>query len=321
MPTMRAVVVTAPGRIEITNTTRPDPAPGEVRIRLEGCGLCASSLPSFEGRPWFAYPLEPGQPGHEGWGVIDALGAGVSGVAVGDRVAAVSYRALAEYDVAAAGAVVKLPPDLAGQLFPGEALGCAMNVFRRSRVEPGQSVAIVGAGFLGALLVRLCTRAGARVAAISRRASSLAMAARHGALLTLPMGDIWDASRQAKQWAGGDGFDRVIEVTGEQRPLDLASDLVRTAGLLVIAGYHQDGPRQVNLQLWNWRGIDVVNAHERDVRTYVRGIREAADAVASHHLDPSSLYTHVFELSLAAAAVQALRERPDGFAKALVTMS
>ena len=48
-------------------------------------------------------------------------------------------------------------------------------------------------------------------------------------------------------------------------------------GRLVIAGYHQDGPRQVNMQLWNWRGIDVINAHERDPRRYVDGMRAAVD--------------------------------------------
>jgi hypothetical protein len=35
----------------------------------------------------------------------------------------------------------------------------------------------------------------------------------------------------------------------------------------IVAGYHQDGPRQVNMQLWNWRGLDVINAHERDPRS------------------------------------------------------
>ncbi len=50
-----------------------------------------------------------------------------------------------------------LPPELAGQPFPGEPLGCAMNIFRRSDIQPGQTVAIVGIGFLGALLTRLAT--------------------------------------------------------------------------------------------------------------------------------------------------------------------
>jgi threonine dehydrogenase-like Zn-dependent dehydrogenase len=72
------------------------------------------------------------------------------------------------------------------------------------------------------------------------------------------------------------------------------------------------------MQLWNWRGLDVVNAHERDPAVYVEGIREAADAVAAGRLDPSPLYTHRFGLDQVDAALDTATERPDGFIKALV---
>src|SRR5256885_14088874 len=77
------------------------PRTDEARIKLEGCGVCGSNLPVWEGRPWFQYPLEPGTPGHEGWGVIDAVGPGMTRFAVGDRVALLSGHAYAEYDFAA----------------------------------------------------------------------------------------------------------------------------------------------------------------------------------------------------------------------------
>ena len=54
--------------------------PGEARVRLEGCGVCGSNLPVWEGRPWFQYPLDPGTPGHEGWGVIEEVGEGLQGM-------------------------------------------------------------------------------------------------------------------------------------------------------------------------------------------------------------------------------------------------
>jgi threonine dehydrogenase-like Zn-dependent dehydrogenase len=113
--------------------------------------------------------------------------------------------------------------------------------------------------------------------------------------------------------------DRVIEAIGKQRPLDLAAELTRERGRLIIAGYHQDGPRQVNMQLWNWRGIDVINAHERDPLVYMQGIRDAIDAVATGRLDPAPLYTHRFPLDRLDDALNATRDRPDGFLKALVT--
>jgi threonine dehydrogenase-like Zn-dependent dehydrogenase len=265
------------------------------------------------------YPGDAGSLGHEGWGVIDAVGEGVQGLSAGDRVAALSYKSYAEFDIAEADAVVRLPDNLKGQPFPGEPLGCAMNIFRRSDISAGQTVAIVGIGFLGALLTRLARDAGARVIAISRRSYSLDVAKQFGAAEVIPMDDHNGIIERVKDLTGGAFCDRVIEAVGKQWPLDLASELVKERGKLIVAGYHQDGPRQVNMWLWNWRGIDVINAHERDPAAYIQGIREAVEAVSSGRLDPSPLYTHRYSLDQLGEALDATRDRPDGFLKALVT--
>ena len=112
--------------------------------------------------------------------------------------------------------------------------------------------------------------------------------------------------------------ERVIECVGKQWPLDLAGELTGERAGLIVAGYHQDGPRQVNMWLWNWRGIDVINAHERDPKIYMQGLREAIDAIAAGRLDPSVLYTHTYPLDRLDEALDATRDRPDGFLKALV---
>ena len=319
--TMRAAIFAGPGQVRLNEVARSEPSPGQVRIRLEGSGVCASNLTPWAGPEWMRFPLEPGALGHEGWGVVDAVGDGVEGLSVGDRVAALSYHAYAEYDLADADAVVRLPETLAGQPFPGEPLGCAINIFRRSKIAAGQTVAIVGIGFLGALLTRLATDAGARVIAISRRPFSLDVAREFGAAETIPMDDHERIIGQVKELTGGAFCERVIEAVGKQWPLDLAGELTRERGRLIVAGYHQDGPRQVNMWLWNWRGLDVINAHERDPKIYMQGIREAVDAVASGRLDPRPLYTHTFPLDRLGEALDATRDRPDGFLKALVTAS
>ena len=316
---MRAAVLEGPGRMSVQDVARPEPGLGQVRVRLEGCGVCASNLTPWEGPEWQQFPTEPGSLGHEGWGLIDAVGEGVAGLSVGDRVAALSYKSYAEYDIAEADAVVRLPDSLNGQPFPGEPLGCAMNIFRRSDIEAGQTVAIVGIGFLGALLTRLATDAGARVIAISRRQFSLDIAKQFGAAEVIPMDDHNAIIERVKELTEGKFCDRVIEAVGKQWPLDLASELVKERGKLIVAGYHQDGPRQVNMWLWNWRGIDVINAHERDPAAYAQGIRDAVEAVASGRLDPSPLYTHSYTLDQLDEALDATRDRPDGFLKALVT--
>ena len=186
---MRAAVFTGPGRIQVERVPIPEPAAGEVRVRLEGSGVCASNLLPWEGAPWVEYPLAAGAPGHEGWGAIDALGEGVDDVALGDRVAVLSYRAYAEYDIAPAEWVVPVPEALRERPVPAEPLGCAVNVFRRSAIEAGQTVAIIGIGFMGALLTRLVANAGARTIAISRRPFSLEMARAFGADEAIPMDD------------------------------------------------------------------------------------------------------------------------------------
>jgi threonine dehydrogenase-like Zn-dependent dehydrogenase len=316
---MEAAIVTAPEKVHFSHVAIPEPRANEVRVRLEGCGVCGSNLAPWEGRPWFKYPLAPGELGHEGWGSIDKIGPGVTQLKIGQRVALLSYRAYAEYDVAPETDVVVLPRELDVKPFPGEALGCAMNVFRRADIFPGQNVAIVGIGFLGAVLTALCARAGANVIAISRRPFALEIAKKMGAAKAIAMDDHQRVIDEVKMLTGGKLCDCVIEAVGSQWPLDLAGELTKERGRLVIAGYHQDGPRQVNMQLWNWRGLDVINAHERDPRIYITGMRAAAEAVAAGSFDPSPLYTHTFQLNQLADALNAMRQRPDTFLKALVT--
>jgi threonine dehydrogenase-like Zn-dependent dehydrogenase len=256
----------------------PTPGPGELLVRVEGCGVCGSSLPLWEGRPWFAYPAEPGAPGHEAWGRTED----------GRRVTGLTQKGYAELAVMSEDELVELPPELDDLPFPGEALGCAVNVVRRSHVTAGDEVAIVGMGFLGTAVARLCELEAVCVTPVRR-------------------GE--DPGRQ---------FETVIEAAGTQEALDTASRLVATDGLLVIAGFHQDGPRTVDLQSWNWRGLDVVNAHERDTGRLVDGIREAVRLAVEGDLDVAELVTHRFGLDDLHEAFEAASRRRRGFLKAVV---
>ena len=315
---MRAAVLTGAGKLKIDKVPVPEPGAGQVRIRLEGCGVCASNLTPWEGPEWMQFPTEPGALGHEGWGVVDAVGEGVHALRPGDRVGALSGHAYAEYDLADASQVVKIPDALNKAALPLEPFGCAFNIFRRSDIQAGQTVAILGIGFLGAILVRLASNADARVIAISRRQESLELARRMGAAEIIPMHDHWQIIERVRNLTGGVFCDRVIEAVGKQWPLDLAAELTREGGRLVIAGYHQDGPRQVNMQLWNWRGFDVANAHERDPAVSIRGMREAVEAIERGLIDPSQLITHRYPLEQLGDALNATRDRPGNFVKAVV---
>ena len=318
MQIMQAATLIAPLQIEIQTVARPQIAPDEVLVRIEGCGVCASNIPPFEGRDWFSYPMEPGQLGHESWGRIVEVGADVSNFSQGQRVSMLSNHAYAEFDKAQSSAVVALPESLDERPFPGEPLGCALNIFARSGIKSGDVVAIVGIGFLGAILTQLAKRAGATVYAISRRPFSLEFARQFGADQTIEMDDHWRVIETVKNLTNGRFCDVVIEAVGKQWPLDLSAELCRERGRLIVAGYHQDGLRSVNMQLWGWRGLDVINAHEREEAVYTRGISNAANAVAQGELNPAPLYTHVLPLEKLGEALTLTKNRPDGFMKALI---
>jgi threonine dehydrogenase-like Zn-dependent dehydrogenase len=202
----------------------------------------------------------------------------------GRRVAALCFNGYADWDAAPASTVVELPAELDGLPFPGEALACAVNVVRRARVRPDDRVAVVGLGFLGTSVARL-------------------------------LGGVTEVRRGTEV----DGeFDVVVEAAGTQEALDTASRLVAPAGRLVVAGFHQDGPRTVDMQSWNWRGIDVINAHERDPAAVVDAMREAARLAADGMLDVRELVTHVLPLAELDRAFELAATRPPGFLKAVV---
>src|SRR5687767_7234235 len=74
LSTQRAATLLQPMTTRVRDVELLQPVGKQVRVRLQGCGICASNLPVWEGRPWFTYPMAAGSPGHEGWGIVDALG-------------------------------------------------------------------------------------------------------------------------------------------------------------------------------------------------------------------------------------------------------
>lgn len=317
---MRTAILTEPRHFEVCSQDLPDPGEGEVRIRVRGCGVCGSDMGPWKGLQGLTYPMPAGAPGHEVFGTVESLGPGVEGFTVGQPVTALTYRAYSEYDLARADAIVPLPESLAGRPVLGEPVACAVNVVRRAGVQEGDVVVLLGTGFLGALILQLLRNPGApkpaRVIAISRRRLPADLAERLGADEYLTYDD--DVHNRVGAVTGGEMAHVVIECTGRQRPLDLGAELTRVRGRLIVAGYHQDGPRTVNMQLWNWRGIDVINAHERDPQVYRRGMEEGVRLLAGGGLDLTPLITHTFQLAEINRAFSTSEERPDGFLKSVV---
>lgn len=313
-------ILTGPKSFSVSPQPTAAPAADQILVRQQGCGVCASSLPVWEGRPWFEYPLPAGAPGHEGWGIVTAVGSNVENLKVGQRVTTLAQNAFAQTSCVAAEHAVPLPAELDEMPFPGEAIGCAMNIFRRADIQRGQTVAIIGAGFLGLLLTQLAAAAGAQVYVMSRRASAREQALNAGAVATFDTEDWWGNAHKIVAITDGRGCERVIEVTGMEFALDTATELIGEYGKLVIAGFHQDGLRQVNMQTWNWRGIDVINAHERSMERAVQGIKDGILATLTGRIRPDELLTHRFNLDQLDQAFECMVQRPNGFIKGWIQL-
>ncbi|HEX2935831.1 MAG TPA: zinc-binding dehydrogenase [Bacteroidales bacterium] len=317
---MLASVIESPRSIIIREMAIPEIKDEDVLVKLDGTGLCSSNLPVWEGREWFTYPIEPGSPGHEGYGTVVQAGKDVRGIDVGDKVALISYNAYAEFDKAHYSNVVRLPQALIGTPFLGEPAACVVNIFKRSDIQPGQKVLVIGSGFMGSLMIQLIKNAGAEVVAVSRRQTSVQFAEKAGADQIVRFSDVSQCIDDLYKLSSA-GFSRIIEVTGSQNAIDLASEMISIRGKMIIAGYHQNGLRTVNMQSWNWKGIDVINAHERDPNIYTEGLKEAIHLTELNILRPNDFITHQFDLQSINKAFETLHDRPEGFIKAIITYS
>lgn len=305
---MRALKLRGPRDAQIVEVEVPAPAVGEVLVRIKACGVCGSDLNAWRGVPGVDYPLTAGAPGHEVWGEVIATGADVNSLKAGDTVTGLMWNGLAEAGLATADNLVRVPDLFGGRPVLGEPLACAMNVLRRSALQPGQRLAIVGFGYLAALVVQFLTDS--EWIAVSRRADSRELALGLGAHSAYDFAEV-----PSDAW---DSFPVVIEAAGVQQTLDFATWLTAYGGRLVIAGYHADGPRTVNMQSWNWKGIDVINAHERQPTVYLQALRVAFERLRGSPRDVSALHTHRFSLDDVAHAFSMAEARPNGFVKALV---
>jgi len=123
---------------------------------------------------------------------------------------------------------------------------------------------------------------------------------------------------KVKAMTDGRGIDVAFEVGGVQATLDLAADLTRMEGKLVIFGYHP-GPRQIkHLGYWNWMAFDIVNAHFRNLQTILNGSRVGMQLLNADQLNMTPLITHTYPLERIEEAFAAAKQKPSGFIKSVI---
>lgn len=312
---MRSALLTAPGKIVLRELELPPPGTGELRVRVEQSGVCASELSLWNGKETAALPAEIG---HEVAGVVEEVGADVE-LAVGDHVVVwiAHGGGFAPALIAEERHCIRVAP---GLNYPAvaEPLSCVSNAVELTRPALGDDVVIVGAGFMGHLIQLVSARKGPRSILVADvRPDALARAAALGAtrVVDTRTESLAAAVREATD---GRGVDVAYEVTGVQAGLELAGEVVRIGGALCVVGYHLGGSRTIPLGDWNWRALRILNAHFRDVATIMEGMRAGMRLVEAGALDVAPLMTHVYPLDRVADAFADAAARPDGFVKAVV---
>ncbi len=312
---MKAAVLTAPRTIELVDLDLPPVAPTQVRLRVLECGVCMSEVDLWAGRGSEALPARIG---HEVAGVVEDAGAAVSGLAVGQRVAAwVPGAGYAEAVVVEERFCVPVEPQVS---YPAvaEPLACVVNAVELAAPALADDVVIVGAGFMGTLVQLVTALKGPRTITVAdTRAEALVRARKLGAsrVINVASDSLADVVKAA---TGGAGADLTYEVTGVNDGLRLASEATRMSGKICIVAYHQGEPRAVPLGHWNWMGFGIVNAHFRDIGTIMHGMRTGMRLVNAGTLDVSGLVSHTFPLTRIAEAFETAASKPEHFTKAVV---
>lgn len=284
---MRAAVVTdfrAPLTIEDRDT--PEPGPGQILVRIEASGLCHTDIHAAHG-DWPVKPSPPFVPGHEGVGVVAALGAGVSGRAVGDRVAipwlgyacgrcryciggwetlCESQRnsgysvdgAFAEYAVAEADYAVPVPDGVSS--FEAAPLTCAgvttYKAIKVAGVAPAETVAVFGIGGLGHLALQYARIAGGFVVGVDITEPKLELATELGADHVVNAAETDPV--EAVQKLGG--ADVAVALATSPRVFEQAFASLRRGGRLVCVALPADGTMSIPIFDTVLKGITVVGS-------------------------------------------------------------
>jgi L-iditol 2-dehydrogenase len=315
---MRLAELRGPRDFQVVEVPVPEPGRDELLVRVEACGVCASELSQWTGKAGTSYPARIG---HEVSGTVAAVGDEVTSFAVGDPVAVwttgggyADYVAVPEEDSR------RRPADLPAASALLEPVACASNAVELADVRLGDTVLVVGAGFMGLIVTQLAALRGAtEIVVADSRADVLALASSCGATRTV---DVADEALTAvvHELTGGRGADVTFEVTGTQSALEVVGDVTRMSGKVVLVGYHQGEPRRVPLGHWNWMAFSILNAHFRDVAVIMRGMTVGLRLLSSGQLRLGPLVTHRYALEDISVAFEEAVSKPQGFVKAVVDL-
>ncbi|WP_288433611.1 NADPH:quinone oxidoreductase family protein, partial [uncultured Deinococcus sp.] len=293
--TMRAMVVERlgpPDVMELREVPRPEPGPGEVRLKVEAVGINFADVLAVAGE-YLTRTRVPYTPGMEFAGVVDAVGEGVQGVEVGTRVASLGGRGgLAEYALSPAAALIPVPQGLSGAqaaAFPVSYFTAYHGLKTLGRGEAGEWVLVqAAAGALGTASIQLAKAMGLHVVAMASTEEKLGLARDLGADVTLLQDDP-DRVKKVREAAGGKGVPLILEVVGGarfQESLEMAANL----GRIIVIGNASREPANLRPVELMKRNVTVTGLWLSSLMPDAELTRQAAQAltplVASGQVTP-----------------------------------
>ena len=327
---MKAVVYDSARNYEIREVPTPEPSAGEVRIKIELAGVCATDLHIHEGKFIAEFPLIPG---HEMVGIVDALGAGVDEFKVGQRVTVnpvVSCKmceyckigkpilclnrkglgtnwpgAFAEYVIATRDLVFDatgLTPEVA--VF-AEPAACAMHGVEILEMKPGSSALIFGAGATGQLLAQLMATGGAAsvtVAASTQFKLDRAKALGADHIYLMDRNNPEKSKNDLLAMSPG-GYDVVVEATGAADVAEICLPLTRSGGTIMIYGVF-DPEETIRINPFDvFRREITIKGSFAEIDTFTSTLA----AMRSGRAKVDGLITHEFTLEQYGEALEAVR--------------
>jgi threonine dehydrogenase-like Zn-dependent dehydrogenase len=302
----------AEGGAEVIEQDIGEPGPGQVQVENAACGICSFDLMSFRqgsGGPAVA------PPGHEGIGYVTKLGPGVEGIDLGQRVCGGGFGRVRNAPVRS---VYKIPDsNLADHHWVVEPASCVVTGMDLCDYKAGQRIALVGCGFMGLMFVQAMKGWGAdQFIALDVDDRRLEMAQDMGA--TEAHNVTGAGFDEIKKDLRSRRIDCVIDTSGAQSGLDLATEIVKVGGRINLFGWIKGTEATFNPSAWHGKGITVVNsspmAQPRD--PFPAAIRLIQNGI----IDLRPLVTHTIGIDEFPSFVQAVvNGEIDGYIKGVVT--
>jgi len=262
--TMRAARLHGLRDLRIEHIPIPQPGTGELLVKVEACGVCATDSRKYEiGVNDGEYPFNAG---HEWLGTVARVGAGVSDWREGDRVYGDVYGGYADYALIPVEPIpwsrgpLRLPATLPRDkaVFIEPLADCLHAVHDQAKLASGQSLVVIACGVMGLKIIAEAARIGVRVLVVEPLAPRRELALSYGADKTI-LPDDW--VNEAKAWSGGKGADAVILTIGDPDLVAPSIEVSAPGGRVVLfAGFGNRPKATIDVNRLHYKEISVVGS-------------------------------------------------------------